>query len=195
LLTQPAVLWGLSNPTNTAIVKRGKFVHDDVICQDPAPSPGNLLSDPAIQAKLAMLPTEIDKSDYRMMTSPCMGCHILIDPYARVLESFGPSGQYRTFADDKPVDPTWDFTDTPLATGSITGPPAFAKALVDTKLFTSCAVQKMSSYAIGRVIRLNATCQVLDIHDQFQRSDGSISSLFREVATAGFMRPRSGGAQ
>jgi hypothetical protein len=195
LLTQPAVLWGLSNPTNTAIVKRGKFVHDDIICQDPAPSPGNLLSDPAIQAKLATLPTEIDKSDYRMMTSPCMGCHVLIDPYARVLESFGPSGQYRTYADDKPVDPTWDFTGTALNAGSITGPPAFAQALVDSKLFTSCAVQKMSSYAIGRVIRLNSTCQVMDLHDEFEASDGSISSLFREIATAGFMRPRSGGAQ
>jgi Protein of unknown function (DUF1592)/Protein of unknown function (DUF1588)/Protein of unknown function (DUF1595)/Protein of unknown function (DUF1585) len=195
MLTQPAVLWGLSNPDNTAIVKRGRFVHDDVICEDPAPSPGDLLSNPDIIAKLATLPTEIEKSDYRMATSPCNGCHSLIDPYARVLESFGPSGQYRTFADDLPVDPTADFANSPLQTGSITGPPAFAKVVNTRNLFTQCAVQKMSSYAIGRMIRVNQTCQVLDLHDEFQRTDGSITSLFKNVATAGFLRPRSGGAQ
>jgi hypothetical protein len=195
MLTQPAVLWGLSNPTNTAIVKRGRFVHDDVLCQDPAPSPGDLLNDPNIQAKLAMLPTEIMKSDYRMATSPCMGCHIMIDPYARVLESFGPTGQYRTVADDLPVDPTADFTNTSLPPGSITGPPNFAAAVNANKLFTQCGVQKVSSYAMGRVIRANQTCEVLDLHDAFLRTDQSISSLFKMVATARFMRPRSGGIQ
>jgi hypothetical protein len=195
MLTQPAVLWGLSNPTNTAIVKRGRFVHDDVLCQDPAPSPGDLLNDPDIMAKLAMLPTEIMKSDYRMATSPCNSCHKLIDPYARVLESFGPSGQYRTAADDLPVDPTFDFTDTPLPSGPITGPPAFAAAVNHNKLFTQCGVQKVTSYAMGRVIRANQTCQVLDLHDQFLRTDQSVSSLFKMVATAHFMRPRSGGIQ
>jgi hypothetical protein len=195
MLTQPAVLWGLSNPTNTSIVKRGRFVHDDVICEDPAPSPGALLSDPAIQAKLATLPTEIDKSDYRMMTQPCQSCHVLIDPYARVLESFGAIGDYRTIADDVPVDPTGDFTNSPLATPTITGPPAFVAAVDQKKLFTQCAVQKMTSYALGRMIRVNQTCQVLDVHDEFQRTDGSVASLFRQVATAGFLRQRLGGAQ
>ena len=196
MLTQPAVLWGLSNPTNTSIVKRGRFVHDDVLCLDPPPSPGNLLNDPDIQAKLAMLPTEIMKSDYRMATSPCMGCHVMIDPYARVLESFGPSGQYRTVADDVAVDPTADFTNSPpLPPGTITGPPNFVAAVNANKIFTQCGVQKMASYAMGRVIRANQTCEVLDLHDQFLRTDQSISSLFKQVATARFMRPRSGGAQ
>jgi len=194
MLTQPAVLWGLSNPTNTAIVKRGRFVHDDVLCLDPAPDPGNLLNDPTIQAKLATLPTEIMKSDYRMATPPCNGCHALIDPYARVLESFGPSGEYRTVADDLPVDPTASFGD-PLPMQTITGPPAFATAINDNKLFTQCGVQKMTSYAIGRVVRFNQTCEVLDLHDEFLRTDQSIASLFKKVATARFMRPRTGGAQ
>jgi hypothetical protein len=193
MLTQPSVIWGLSNPTNTSIVKRGRFVHDDVICEDPAPSPGALLSDPDIIAKLATLPTEIDKSDYRMMTDPCRSCHSLIDPYARVLENFGPAGAYRTMADGLPVDPTADFTNSPLATKSITGPPAFVRSVNSKNLFTQCAVQKMSSYALGRMIRVNQTCETLDLHDEFQRTDGSISSLFKKVASAAFLRTRSGG--
>jgi hypothetical protein len=193
MLTQPNVLWGLSNPSDTSIVKRGRFVHDDVICEDPAPSPGNLLSQPDIVALLATLPTEIDKSDYRLHNQPCEGCHSLIDPYARVLENFGPAGSFRTIADGLPVDPTADFTNSPLATPSITGEPTFVKVINDHELFTQCAVQKMSSYALGRMIRVNKTCQTLDLHDEFQQTDGSITSLFRKVATAAFLRPRAGG--
>ena len=195
LLTHPDVLWGLSNPTNTSIVKRGRFVHDDMICEDPAPSPGSLLSRPDIIELLATLPTEIDKSEYRLHNQPCQSCHSLIDPYARVLENVGPAGDYRTVADDLPVDPTADFTNSPLATPSITGAPAFARKVNDKKLFSQCAVQKMSSYAIGRMIRVNQTCQTLDLHDQFEQTDGSITSLFKKVATAAFLQPRSGGAQ
>jgi hypothetical protein len=195
LLTHPDVLWGLSNPTNTSIVKRGRFVHDDIICENPAPSPGALLSRPDIIELLATLPTELDKSNYRLTHDPCQSCHSLIDPYARVLESFGAAGDYRTVADDVPVDPTADFTNSPLSTPSITGAPAFARKVNDKKLFTQCAVQKMSSYAIGRMIRVNETCQTLDLHDEFQQTDGSITSLFKKVATASFLRPRSGGAQ
>jgi len=78
---------------------------------------------------------------------------------------------------------------------TITGPPAFATAINDNKLFTQCGVQKMTSYAIGRVVRFNQTCEVLDLHDEFLRTDQSIASLFKKVATARFMRPRTGGAQ
>jgi hypothetical protein len=179
MLTQPAFIWALSDPETTSIVKRGRFVHDDIVCQDPAPSPGNLLDDPNIMAKLAMLPTEMDKSEYRMMTAQCKGCHSLIDPYARVLQNFGPAGQFRTTADGKPVDPTGDFSGPPIAAGSVTGPPAFAQTVVDKKLFGGCGVQKMASYVLGRMIRVAATCEVQEVHAKFDKTDGSVSSLFR----------------
>jgi hypothetical protein len=194
MLTQPAFLWSMSDPTVTSIVKRGKFIHDDVICVDPGPGPGNILSDPAVQAKLAMLPTEIEKSDYRLSTQPCEGCHSQIDPYSRVLENFGPIGQYRTMADGVPVDPTANFS-YPLPSGPITGAANFSKALVDNKLLTSCGVQKIASYMLGRMIRVRATCEIQQVHSDFQQTDGSISNLFRKVAAASFTRARSGGAQ
>lgn len=197
MLTQPAFLWALSDPETTSIVKRGKFIHDDVVCQDPAPSPGKLLDDPAIMAKLAMLPTEIDKSDYRMSTGQCMGCHSLIDPYARVLENFGPAGQFRTTADGRDVVPTGVFTTGPLANKQLDGPAAFAQAVNEGHLLNACAVQKISSYVIGRMIRASDTCQTQEVHARFEKTDGTVSSLFREVATAAFIRSRSlsGGAQ
>ena len=38
----------------------------------------------------------------------------------------------------------------------------------------------MSSYAIGRMIRINQTCETLDLHDQFEQTDGSITQPVQE---------------
>jgi hypothetical protein len=196
MLTQPAFVWSMSDPTVTSIVKRGKFIHDDVICVNPGPEPGAILSDPAVVAKLAMLPTEIDKSNYRLMTQPCETCHSQIDPYSLVLENFGPIGNYRTVADGIPVTATGNFSPpSPVPAGAIVGPIAFSKALVDNKLLTSCGVQKIASYTLGRMIRTRGTCEVAAVDSQFEQSDGSVSSLFRQVATASFTRARAGGTQ
>ena len=197
LLTQPAFLWSMSDPTVTSIVKRGKFVHDDVICVDPGPEPpAGLLTSPAVVMELAMLPTEIDKSNYRLMTMPCVTCHSQIDPYSLVLENFGPIGDYRTVADGVPVTATGNFSPpSPVPAGKIVGAAAFSQALIDNKLLTSCGVQKIASYTLGRMIRTRGTCEVAAIDAQFEQSDGSATSLFREVATASFMRARSGGTQ
>ena len=196
MLTQPAYLWSMSDPADTSIVKRGQFIHDDVICVDPGPGPGNILSDPAVQAVLAMLPTEIEKSDYRLKTQPCESCHSQLDPYARVLENFGPIGNYRTVADGVPVNPTATFSPpSPVPAGSIVGAAAFSKTLVDTKLLSSCSVQTMASYNLGRVIHSRETCEINALDGQFEKTDLSVGSLFKQIATASFMTARAGGTQ
>jgi hypothetical protein len=195
MLTQPGVIWATSDPAVTSIVHRGIFIHNDVICADPVPAPGAILDDPEIQAKLAMLPTELDKSNYRLMTGQCAGCHRQIDPYGLVLEGFDPVGRHRTTADGLPVNPTGDFTASPPLTGQITGPTAFAQAVIATKQLSSCAVQKMTSYVVGRMIRESSTCPVKEAHSRFEKTDGTMASLFREVATAAFMRTRAVGAR
>ena len=42
MLTQPSFLWSASDPALTSIVKRGKFIHDDIVCQDALPPPIDL---------------------------------------------------------------------------------------------------------------------------------------------------------
>jgi len=196
LLTQPGVLWAVSDPEVTSIVHRGLYVHNDLLCLDPVPSPGALLEDPDIKAALAMLPTEIDKSNYRMnVNQQCKGCHSQIDPFALILEGFDPVGAHRTVADGKPVDPTGTFALSPSLMGNVTGAPAFAQGIVADSLLTACAAQKISSYAIGRMIRRQATCEVKDVHARFSATDRKVTSLFREVAAASFVRTRIGGAQ
>jgi hypothetical protein len=194
LLTHPAVLWAASGTDQTSIVRRGILLHNDVVCADLLPFPEGLINSPDVQAALAMLPTEIEKSDYRVATPACMTCHSRIDPFGLVLENFDAVGRYRTEAEGWVVNPTADFSGMPGIGRVVNGPIDLAKAIIDSRQFLGCAAQKMASYAIGRMIRAYNTCEVRAMRAELSSSDGTASALFRGVATASFLRSRSGGA-
>jgi Protein of unknown function (DUF1592)/Protein of unknown function (DUF1595)/Protein of unknown function (DUF1588) len=197
ILTQPAFLWALSDSSLTSIVKRGKFIHDDVVCQDPLPPPIDLTT-PTALAVIAMGDSEVTKSDARMSpTVVCSACHSQMDPYSRVLQNFGPIGNYRTVDEaNRPINASVTFSSpSSLAPMSLTGVAAFGQALVDHKVLTNCAVQKVSSYAIGTMIRVARTCEVQELQAKFDQSDGTLPSLFSQVALADFVRARAGGTQ
>jgi hypothetical protein len=195
MLTQPGMLWAVSDVATTSIVHRGIGIHDNVVCADPIMFPNGLLSDPNIAAALAARPTEIEKSDYRLFENQvCMGCHSNIDTYGRVLEGFDAVGNVRTVADGLPVDSSADFTKAPPLSGTLNGPVELANAIIADKQFIGCASQMLSSYAIGRQIHANATCEVQIVRKEFEKSDGQVSSLFRAIATSSFARARVGGA-
>jgi hypothetical protein len=243
ILTQPAFLWSASDPAKTSIVKRGKFIHDDVVCQDVLPPPIDL-STPQAKAVIACTPpgtgadctssaqctspatcvnsvcefactndsqctapskcvggicklstcdTEILQSDARMTYSPCKSCHAFMDPYARVLQNFGPIGNYRTTDEaNRAIDPSVTFQAGPLATEMLSGSTQFGQALAASGVIRDCSVQKIASYAVGSMIRVYNTCEVNDIRAQ---TDGTIGSLFKKVAMANILRARQGGAK
>jgi hypothetical protein len=196
LLTYPSYFWAQSDPAANSIVKRGKAIHDDVICADPLPPPIDL-STPAALAVIAMGDSELTKSDARLSTAPCNGCHTQMDPYSRVLQNFGPIGNYRTVDEaSRPIDPTVTFQlPSPLSPQTINGAQQLANALVSSGHFSGCAVQKMASYLIGTMIPVYNTCELQGLRTQFEQSDGTLASLFRQVVAADFVRTRVGGAQ
>jgi hypothetical protein len=195
MLTQPGALWAVSDVASTSIVHRGIGIHDNVVCADPIPFPAGLINSPDIVAALAARPTEIEKSDYRLKENPvCLGCHGNIDPYGRVLEGFDPVGNTRTIADGLPVDPVADFSGAAPLSGMLNGPVQLAQAIIADHQFTECATQMISSYALGRMIHVNATCELQAMRKEFDASDGKISTLFRYVMTAGFAHTRTGGS-
>jgi hypothetical protein len=158
-------------------------------------SPGDLLQQPDIQAKLATLTTEREKSEYRMGDPTCRVCHGQIDPFGLVLESFDPVGAHRTSDDGVPVDATGEFALSASLTGPISGARVFAEGAARDELFATCATQKIASYAIGRAIGRRDTCEVRQVLDRYATSDGTIGSLFREVALASFLRTRAEGTE
>ncbi len=204
MLTQPAVLWAASDPDVTSIVKRGKFIHDDILCQDAigmkidltSPSAMNVINckSPDGTMTLSACDSELLKSDARMAFQPCKGCHAQMDLYSRVVLNFGPIGNYRTTDEaGHPIDPSVTFTPpSPLAPQMVTGAQPFAQGLAASGVLRGCAVQKVASYAVGDMIRTYNTCELNDIRAQ---TNGTITSLFKTVATSNFLRARTGGTK
>ena len=204
MLTQPGFLWSASDPAVTSIVHRGKFIHDDVLCQDDIPMKIDLSSPSAMNVinckspdgtmTLSACDSEVLQSDARMANQPCKACHSQMDPYARVLLNFGPIGNYRSKDEGgHSIDPTVTFVpNSPLAPGMATGAQQFAQQLAQSGVLRGCSVQKMASYAIGDMIRTYNTCELNDLRAQ---TNGTITSLFKSVATAGFLRARTGGTK
>ena len=204
MLTQPAVLWAASDPALTSIVKRGKFIHDDILCQDALgmkvdltqPSAVNVINckSPDGTMTLSGCDSEVLKSDARMAFQPCKSCHAQMDLYSRAVLNFGPIGNYRTMDEaGRPIDPTVTFAaPSPLAPQKVTGAQPFAQALAASGVIRGCAVQKVTSYAIGDMIRTYNTCELNDLRSQ---TNGTITSLFKTVAMANFLRARAGGTK
>jgi len=201
LVTQPSFLWSASDPAKTSIVKRGKFIHDDVVCQDELPPPIDLTTPQALNVisckspdgttMLSTCDSEILQSDARMMYQPCKTCHAQMDLYSRVLQNFGPIGNYRTVDEvGRAIDASVTYTAAPLAPNMVTGAQGFGQLLASSGVIKDCSVQKITSYAIGTMIRKYNTCEVNDLR---QQTDGTITSLFKQVALASFLRARTGG--
>jgi hypothetical protein len=143
---------------------------------------------------LSTCDSEVLKSDARMAYQPCKACHSQMDPYSRVILNFGPIGNYRTVDEaGRPIDPSVTFVpNSPLAPQMITGAQAFSQTLAASGVLRGCAVQKVASYAIGDMIRTYNTCELNDLRSQ---TNGTITSLFKNVAMANFLRARTGGTK
>ncbi len=194
LLSDPSYFWAQSDPAANSIVKRGKAIHDDVICDDPLPPPVDL-STPMAQAVIAKGDSEVTKSDARLSTPPCQGCHTQMDSYSRILQHFGPVGEYRTLDEaGRAIDTAFTFSDpSPLAPQTIPGPKELAQALITSGHLNGCAVQKMASYFIGSMIQTYDTCEIDTLREKFAQTDGTLTSLFKTVVVADLFRARSGG--
>ena len=219
VLTQPSYLWAQSDPSANSIVKRGKAIHDYFVCQDPIGPPVDLATPDALNVISCKSPdgkqtmstcdSEILTSDARISYQPCEVCHVQMDPYARVLQNFGPIGNYRMLDEvGRPITPVATFVPTgppvlipgvdggisvpgsPLAPRTVTGAQGLASALISTRVIDDCAVQQMVSAAIGSWIWTHDTCELGPIR---AASDGTIKSLFTNILLADFMRARAGG--
>jgi hypothetical protein len=137
--------------------------------------------------------SEILQSNARMTYEPCKLCHAQMDLYSRVLQNFGPIGNFRTMDEaNRPIDTAVTFTADPLAPQMVSGSVEFGQLLASTGVIKDCAVQKVTSYALGSMIRKYNTCELNALRTQ---ADGTIGSIFKNVALANILRKRAGGAK
>ena len=199
ILTHPALLWAVSDPVNANIVERGKLVHDAIVCADPVGPEPDLTALPEARAVIQMGDSEATRSDARLASGNlcATNCHGELDPYGRLLHAFDAAGNYRTVDEaGRPIDASAMLTaHSPLGPMTSSGPVAFASALVSTKVFAGCAVQRLFEATVAVRAPNRDTCPVNDLRAGFNQSDGTMASLIRQITLSDYARARAGGTR
>ncbi len=135
----------------TKAMHRGRMVQDRFLCKS-IPPPDSALFE-KIQAASAAVPKDASVKErlrmHREAGEACFGCHQYMDPIGLGLESFDEVGKVRaTYADtQKPVETDSDILGTPFATAN-----EMIAILSKMPEFRQCASEKLSMYALKRVI-------------------------------------------
>jgi hypothetical protein len=146
LLGKGSVLTVTSYAHRTSVVKRGKWVLENVLGAPPPPPPANV--PPLEENKQGAKPTSLKERMEQHRKNPgCAVCHARIDPLGFALENFDAIGQWRQTDNGIPVEST-----SVLADGTkLDGPVSFRDALLDRgdEIVTN-VIEQLMTYAVGR---------------------------------------------
>jgi hypothetical protein len=165
-----------SPPGRGSPTLRGKALREVIMCQKVPAPPGDvnftLVQDTSNPAHR----TARDRLNAHASESMCTGCHKIIDPIGLALENFDAAGVYRTSENGAPID-----TKGTIDGVSFDGAAGLGKALHDHPAVSSCLVNRMSAYAVGRTPSKGSPW-VAALEKNFKAGGYRVPALMREIA-------------
>ncbi|MCH2213225.1 MAG: DUF1592 domain-containing protein [Fuerstiella sp.] len=145
VLTQAAILAGLSDGRESNPVKRGAWLARRIIAEPPADPPPNVPELPIDQSGLSMR----ERLKYHSSQKECAGCHARIDPWGLAFEQYDAGGLSR---EDSVVSHTTlpDGTDISDTTGLKS---YLVEDRIDQVAFS--LLKNLAGYAVGRTLTYN----------------------------------------
>jgi hypothetical protein len=146
VLTQASVLLGTSLNNRTSPVKRGVWVLEQMLCEDPPPPPPDLAIPPLMVPPAG---ATIRQTLEAHRTNPaCAACHKVMDPLGFGLENFDAIGAYRTMDNGAPVDASGVYDGK-----AFVGAGELASLVAKDTRFPKCVTEQLLTYAVGRSFR------------------------------------------
>jgi hypothetical protein len=177
LLGHGSILTVTSHARRTSPVKRGKWVLEQLLCDEPAPPPPGISPVGEEVVPSASLRERLEQH----ATNPvCAGCHLKMDPIGFGLERFDAIGALRERDEGFPIDATGR-----LPSGAtFDGPVELASLVKSDPRFPGCISEKLLTYALGRGLGARDTCQVEAVADRFAAGGYSFRALATAIATS-----------
>lgn len=177
ILTHGSILTLTSNPDRTSPVKRGKWIMENLLGEEPPPA----LPDAApLENQDALGGTLRERMEQHRKDPNCASCHQKMDQLGFALENYDAVGRWRDNDGEFPVDASAQ-----LPEGlSFTGATELQKALSEKlqKQFLTCITEKMLIYALGRGLTYSDQCAVDAIIEKAAKNDYRISEFIIAVA-------------
>jgi hypothetical protein len=164
ILTQASILTVLAHPKESAPVLRGKWILNQLLCQELPPPPPDV--DPV-----------------------CKSCHEQMDPLGLALENYDGIGAFRSTDNGAAIDPSGMLADgTAFAT-----PQQLAQIIAQDPALPRCVAQHLFTYGLGRAPRSDSNFDeaMLDaVTKSFSDAGQLFPKLVEAIATSDGFRKR-----
>ena len=172
LLTHASVLTLTSNPNRTSPVKRGKWIMENLLGEEPPPPDPDAMQ---LEDQTELTGTLRQRMEQHRADPNCAVCHRVMDELGFALEHYDPVGRYREREDGNEIDPRGE-----LPNGTKFLGPDELQRTIRTEMrdrFLRCVTEKMLIYALGRGLEYYDDCTIDEVLKQMSESDYRFSSL------------------
>lgn len=142
LLTHAGILTLNSTPTRNSTVKRGKWVLDRLLCQEPPPPPANIPQLPSGPTSGSLR----QRMEQHVSDPVCAACHGSMDPIGFALEHYDAIGAWRATDGEYAIDARGTLPDGRSFDGAI----ELGRTLKEDPDLPACMVRHLFTYAMGR---------------------------------------------
>lgn len=194
ILTQPGLMAMLAHAEQSAPVQRGKFVREQLLCQQLPPPPPDVDTTPPDPAPDA---TTRERFREHSADARCASCHRLLDNVGFGLEAFDHLGRFRSEENGLPIDATGTLLDAgdPGLEGAFDGALELADRLGASQEVEACLATQWFRYAMGRAEQDADACSLARIEEEFATSGGNFRELLVSLALSDAFRFRPMGEQ
>jgi hypothetical protein len=188
LLGQAALLTTTSHAVRTSPVLRGKWVLEALLARPPAPPPpGTAILD---ERRSVLASASIRERLTQHRSDPvCAACHAPMDGLGFALEHYGPTGAWRDYDGNFPVDARGDFP----GEAPIHGAQGLRERLLEDGNFLHGLSHHLFTYALGRALSPDDETQ-LDTVLQGLSADPTLNDLLHALCGSAAFRTRQGEA-
>jgi hypothetical protein len=181
VLTQPGILAVHALPNQSSPVQRGKFVREQLLCQEAPPAPPDLdVTPPEVDPRK---PTR-ERFAQHTKDEACASCHRLMDPLGFGFEHFDGVGRYRATDGGRPVDASGTIVNAGAIDGPFRGAPELAKKLAASPVVGACVATQWYRFAFGRLETPGDACALRGLHAAFEAARYDLRELLLALTAA-----------
>ena len=187
ILTHASILTLTSNPNRTSPVKRGKWIMENLLGEEPPPPDPDAMQ---LEDQAELTGTMRQRMEQHRADPACAVCHKVMDELGFALENYDAVGRWRTRDEAGVIDAHGELPDGTKFSGS-----QELQTMISTEMeqqFVRCVAEKMLVYALGRGLEYYDECSLDKIVAHLESHDGRISELVIAICQSDPFRKRLG---
>jgi hypothetical protein len=177
LLMQVSFVTLHSHPGRSSPTLRGKALREILLCQKVPAPPGDVEFTIVQDTSNPTYRTARQRLEAHATNPVCTGCHKITDPMGLALENFDGGGNYRTTENGVALDTSGVLDGVKFTNGAELG-----RAVAQNPAATSCVVDRISSYALGRKPVKSEDVWIAALKQDFAKGGYVVPDLMREIA-------------